>query len=1008
MHPRRAWRSTRGLAVSNGPGGAIVRRLLPTTVALLVTIGVLRWQGESFGLYGSTTGIVLMTVSAIAVIVAVLWHFARWLERDEAARVAAEAQLRTSARHFELSRDLHCTAGFDGYFRQLNAAWTETLGWSEEELQARPFVDFVHPDDRAMTVREASGLADGAVTTGFVNRYETKGGGWRWIDWQATSDAADGVIYASARDVTHNKHAEAALAASERQTRAIIETAHDAFVSMNAEGLICDWNPRAQVTFGWSRAEAVGHELAELIIPERDRAAHRTGLARFLATGEHTILSRRLELTALRRDASEFLVELTISPVASENGPMFNAFLRDITESTRAQEELALARDQAIEASNMKSMFVANVSHEIRTPMNGVIGMTELLLDTALDAEQREYVDTISSSGEALLGIIDDILDFSKIEAGRLELDPTEFSLRDMIERTCGMLTSRAHGKGLEFVVAIDPDVPALVYGDAARLAQVIANFGSNAIKFTAAGEVVVHATSRPEGDDMERVTVTVADSGIGIDRDALGRLFTPFSQADGSTTRKYGGTGLGLAISRHLIELMGGRVGADSVVGEGSMFWLEVLLERRAPAAAPAQAGEENAMAGMAVLVVDHDGAGRLALERQLSSWEMRCHVTDDTAEALATLESAAGGDTPFALALLDVDMLDGDVYELGRQIRARPALGGVRLVLLTSFGGPGDMPDGTDTDGLLTKPVRASRLYDELRAVIGGEPPPARRRRAAVPIAEARDAGRERPILVVEDTLVNQVVAVKMLARCGFRAHIAENGLDALDALDAQDFAAVLMDCQMPALDGYETTQEIRRRELGGPRIPIIAMTANSMQGERERCLKAGMDDYLAKPLRKQLLQRALTRWTVQTPTMPGVAPSTPAEAPAAAPAAVGAHLLDETIIGELEGLDSAMLSNISSLYFAQVAGEMAVLGIALDTGDLGTVGEVAHKLKGSSYTLGATHVAAVLAEIEAAAKGGDIGDGAELLVRLRRGLADTQSALALRGDALAPSTG
>ena len=997
MQRRRSGRIGRGLAMSAGPGGTVVRRLLPMTVSVLVVLSVLRWMAERGGLFGTLTGIILMTLSSVAVTTALLWHFARRLDRDESDRRDTEQQLRTSARHFELSRDLHCTASFDGHFQQLNVAWTETLGWSEDELRARPFVEFVHPDDRAQTERETAGLAEGGVTIGFVNRYAAKDGSWHWIDWQATSSLEHGLIYASARDVTDAKLGELALAASESRMREIIHTAHDAFISMDDAGVITDWNPQAEETFGYSREEALGRELAGLIVPEDDREAHRRGIERFVTTGEPKVSGRRLELTALRRDDSRFPVELTISALMTSGGYTFHAFLRDITESKRSQEDLALARDQAIAMSKMKSMFVANVSHEIRTPMNGVIGMTELLLDTPLDLEQREYADTISSSGEALLSIIDDILDFSKIEAGKLELDPTEFSLRQVIERTCGMLAGRAQTKGLELVVAIDPEVPALVHADAARLAQVIGNFTSNAIKFTAEGEVVVHASACPAGESTVCVRVTVSDTGIGIERDALDELFKPFSQADGSTTRKYGGTGLGLAISRHLIELMGGSVGAESSPGKGSCFWFELLLAcGEADVAAPE---EERDMAGLRVLLLDNDGSGRAALERQLASWQMSCHVAADADDALTTLESAAAAGSHFALAFLDVNTSEVDAYALSREIRSRPALRGTRLVLLASFGARNDMPPGDEIDGLLTKPVRASRLYEEIQAVIAGELFGAALRRRNAAVAPAPDVGAPLPcVLVVEDTLVNQVVAAKMLGRCGYSARIAQNGLDALDALDSEDFAAILMDCQMPRLDGYETTQEIRRREMGATRVPIIAMTANSMQGERERCLKAGMDDYLAKPLRKQQLHEALDRWAVVPPVRPpDVRPPEPSVA------VVKTALLDEATIGELENLDRAMLANLTALYFTQAAGQMAQLGGAIDSGELGTLGEVAHKLKGSSYTLGAARVAGILAEIEAAARCGDTGEARELVVSLRRGLSDTQTALAGRLDRL-----
>ncbi len=1002
MKARRSWRSTWSLVTRPGPGGSIIRRLLPATVVLLVTISLLRWQGEQQGLYGTGTGIILMTLAVVATSSALLWHFAHWIDCDAAARLASERQMRTTARHFELSRDLHCTAGFDGVFKELNPAWTETLGWSEDALRSRPFVEFVHPEDRANTERQAAGLAQGGVVVGFVNRYATSDGGWRWIDWQATADLEEELIYASARDVTDSRLAAQSLALSERQTRQILASAHDAFIALDAGGMITGWNPRATAIFGWSADEAIGRDLAEVLIPEARRDAHHRGIRSFLATGESEVLGRLLELTVLHRDGHEFLVELTISALKTEDGGYyFNAFLRDITARKRAETELTLARDQAVEASRMKSMFVANVSHEIRTPMNGVIGMTELLLDTPLDAEQREYVDTISSSGEALLVIIDDILDVSKIEAGKLVLDPTEFSLRDMIERTCGLLAGRAQARGVEFVVAVDPEMPALVYGDAARLAQVLANFTSNAIKFTQQGEIVVHASSHPAAEGADLVRVSVSDTGIGIEPATLEKLFTPFSQADVSTTRKYGGTGLGLAISRHLVELMGGHVGAVSHPGEGSSFWFELLLARReAGGAAPE---EKREMAGLKILVVDNEGAGRGALERQLVSWQMSCHVTDDDASALTALSTAAAAGTPFALVLIDVDTAGLDPYALSHEIRVRPALAGLRIVLLSSLAARHDLPLSTDVDGFLSKPVRESRLYEEIQAVIGGKLLGAMLRRPPVAVSEPPDGGDGARVLVVEDTIVNQVVARKMLAQLGYRSDLAENGLEALDALAQHDYAAVLMDCQMPALDGYETTQEIRRREMGGRRIPIIAMTANSMQGERENCLKAGMDDYLSKPLRKHGLKGALERWVPGATAHP--APALPAER-ATAGDALGSQLLDEAIVGELEAMGGAVLSNITTLYFDQMTAQMIRLGTAVDSGEVLAASQVAHTLKGSSYTLGATRVAEILGEIEDAARGGDMNGGAELMARLRGGLADTQVALANRPRGLPPS--
>ncbi|MBA2764850.1 MAG: PAS domain S-box protein [Thermoleophilaceae bacterium] len=718
---------------SAGPGGSVVRHLLPAAAATLFVLAFLRWQGEQLGLYGTTAGLLLMTAASIGIISGLVLHLARSLDHASATQLEVQQRLRHSSQYFELSHDMVCTAGFDGVFRELNHAWTEALGWTETELRSRPFVEFVHPDDRERTAQETACLADGKTTADFYNRYATKDGQWRWIEWKARADLEDGTIYASARDVTHRKSAEAALERGERQTRQILATAHDAFVSIDGEGTIIDWNPQAEASFGWSREEALGRELATTIIPEGNREAHTRGLARFLETGEGKVVGKRLELTALNRDGYEFPVELTISPLMTDRGYIFNAFLRDISERKRATEDIADARDLALQASSTKSMFVATASHEIRTPINGVIGVSEMLLDTDLNDEQRGYAETIISSGEALVEIIDDLLDFSKIEAGRLDLDLADVDLRETIAQACSMLAVQARCKGLELVVVVDADVPALVRADAGRWRQVVANFVSNSIKFTAEGEITVRASASRSTGSTTVVRLEVTDTGIGIEDTALGQLFEPYSQADGSTTRLFGGTGLGLAISKQLIELMGGQIGVESQIGRGSSFWFEVEVE---------------------VAVID------------------------------------------------------------GRE-------------------------EGSEG---VSEPVDPADCV-----------PP---------------NGSSRCILVVEDNPVNQLVTGRLVEKCGFEAQIAGNGRQALEAMSDGRFAAVLMDCQMPELDGDETTREIRRRALGKWRIPIIAVTANAMHGERERCIAQGADDYLTKPLRHEALRGALDRWVPDSP--------------------------------------------------------------------------------------------------------------------------------------------
>ena len=987
------------LLASDGDGGALVRRLIPAIVLGILLLTILRLGGQAAGLYGTATGAWLFASAVITLLVPVVWRVALSIEHADAERRVLAKERRRSARHFEVARDMFCTAGFDGYFQQLNAAWTQGLGWSESELRSRPFIEFVHPEDRERTEEQSAALGTGGVTVGFMNRYQAKDGSWRWLDWSALGVPEEELIYASARDITRRKGIEAALEASERQTRLILETAHDAFVSIDERGLVTAWNPQAEATFGWSGGDALGVELAELIFPEAYRDRHRHGIQHFLATGEGPVLGRQIEVPAIHKDGHEFPVEMTISALQAGDGFSFNAFLRDITERKRSREDLALARDEALEASKMKSMFVANVSHEIRTPMNGVIGMTGLLLDTELDDEQREYAETVSSSGEALLEVIDDILDFSKIEAGKLELDPTDFDPRDAIEQACGMLAGRAHAKGLELLVSIDSEVPAKLHGDAARVRQVIANFVSNAVKFTPEGEVVVRAISSPAAGEGALLRLEVSDTGIGIDRSSLEHLFKPFSQADGSTTRRYGGTGLGLSISRQLIELMGGEVGAESEPGKGSTFWFELpLIAAEGGDEGPA---EERELAGLRVLVVDDNATNRTLLRRQLmTSWEMSCETAEGASQALEMLEAAAGTGRPYALALLDLNMPDVDGYGLARAIRAKPALRGMRLVMLTSLGPRSEAPEEVTLDGFLSKPVRQSRLYEEIQAVMADDRAVSELRQRCSPSEGGRPPDGAAPlILVAEDNPVNQTVAIRMLERCGYQTKVVNDGRAALEALSERSYAAVLMDVHMPRLDGYEATREIRRREQGARRTPIIAMTASSMQGDRDRCLAAGMDAYLSKPVRARALKDTLRQW-VSKPTED---PEVPDEA---VPANGGKHaagdgrgLLDEAVVAELESLGGDELSDLLALYGEQAAGQMSELAAAIDRGEAPAVALTAHRLQGGSGSVGAAQTARIGRELETAAKAGDLSDADELLGLLRSALEETKTAFAHR---------
>jgi PAS domain S-box-containing protein len=694
-------------------------------------------------------------------------------------------------------------------------------------------------------------------------------------------------MVASLRDLTGKLEEMVAertmeLARSKRKMADIIDFLPDATLVIDQQGRVIAWNLAMEKLTGIPSEHILGKGDYEYGIPFYGRRRpilidqvlkpnpdHEENYQGFRREG-NTLYG---ETRSVHLMDEEVYLFAAASALFDADGAKVGAIetLRDITAWKKIEKELIEAKLTAEEATRARSDFLANMSHEIRTPMNGVIGMTSLMLQTGLDDEQLEYARTVQSSAETLLTIINDILDFSKIEAGKLEFEKIDFDLRFTLDEITEILSVKAEEKQLEFVGFVQPDVPSRLQGDPGRLRQILLNLASNAIKFTTAGEVVIEAALLEEDQERAKLRFTVKDTGIGIPADRLNRLFKSFSQVDSSTTRQYGGTGLGLAISKRLVEMMNGQIGVESEEGRGSDFWFTVELDKQ-PDAGQSQASAmlPEDLRGKRILAVDDNATNRKIIKSYLKAWQCRATVAPDADQAMALLTLAAENETPFEMAIIDFMMPGMDGEALGRAIKANPALKGIHLILLTSRGMRGDAARARNLgfEGYLTKPIKESPLFNAILAVFGKKLEKNRPHDSGIVTLHslAESGKRKLQILLTEDNAVNQKVALIHLRKFGFSVDVAENGREAVEAVQKRRYDLVLMDIQMPEMDGLEATRTIRG---AGSDIPIIAMTANAMKGDREKCLEAGMNDYLSKPVNPKELLAKIEYWSASAET-------------------------------------------------------------------------------------------------------------------------------------------
>jgi two-component system, sensor histidine kinase and response regulator len=900
------------------------------------------------------------------------------IRSDITARKEAEQVLAASEERFRTLAQFAPVGIFQtdpqGGCLYVNDRWSEQTGLGFAQALGAGWASALHPDDRAWLFERWQAFAKGERDFVCEYRFLRPDGRVVWVSGQAIAvrDQAGALVgyLGTVADITERKLAEQALADSEARLANIFRTMADGLVVQGASGAIVECNQAAERILGLTRDQIMGRTSLDprwkTVRSDGSPfpgAEHPAMVA--LRTGESV---RAVEMGVDKPDGTRTWIAITAEPMRGTDGAVRQVVcgFADVTERKQLLDRLAVARDQALESSRLKSEFLANMSHEIRTPMNGIIGMTTVLLDDRLSADQREMAEVVRHSAENLLTIINDILDFSKIEAGKLRLEPGAFDLTSVVEETLTLLAPRAHDKKLELAGQIDDRAHGTFEGDAGRIRQVLLNVLGNAIKFTVNGEVVATVEVGREEAGRSTLRFTVKDTGIGIAESVQTQLFQPFVQGDGSTTRRFGGTGLGLAISRQLVELMGGSIDLHSELGRGTTVWFELPLARLATAAVPQVELPEKAR----LLVVDDNATNRRILLHQLTRHGLAADAVADAAEALVRLQAAAKAGEPYRVVVLDGHMPDMDGLQLAAAIRreTEPPIATVGLIMISSAPEMADAPTraALRIGAFLLKPVREAQLHRALLRELGVARPEEETRTQPVLLPGAPAGLR---LLLAEDNETNQLVARKLLEKMGHQIDMVANGQEAVARLTAgHNYDAVLMDCQMPVMDGYTATRGIRADEIAAQRrrVPIIAVTAYAMPTDREKCLAAGMDDYLAKPLRTVEMEQVFHRLGLAGPAAVRPAPA-PEESAVLAPGQIR-QLLE--IPG---GNHPTLLHELGEMFLRDTPATLAAMRQAGAEGNYRELARLAHRLAGGAANLGAQSLRHTALALEKNAAGG-----------------------------------